>query len=519
MKIGVYDRHWATGGGAERTAAAFATVLRGVGDVSMVGNEPIDRDWVAARFGVDLDGVDTMVLDDRIGALSEASASMDLLVNASFMSAETNRATHGIYYVHFPTRLDVAGPVTRSLRRGITRIRPGSVSLDWGDGFHHRDAGSRAPIWTDGCGTLEVHVDPGVEAKVRLVFGYQRPPGTMPTRVRVAVDGDAAAEIVLTPPTDPARRRLGQALEIPIVGRADEPIEVTVESDSFVPADVDGGSDRRRLGVPLKSVTVGSSRLDLLARVAPNLFAGPARARWLPSYDTVVANSHFTKHWVKEYWSADCGVLHPPVAQFASAAKEPLIVSVGRFFPEEMGHSKRQLEMVEAFRSLVADPTLAHWRLVLAGGVDESSTDYLAAVREAAAGLRIDVHANAPFSELESLYGRASIYWHAAGLGVDARRHPDRLEHFGITTAEAMSAGAVPVVVDLAGQREIVRHGVDGYRFRTVDDLASLTRHLITTEGQLERMSIAAARRAVTFGPEAFEAHVLELLAGIGTTR
>jgi hypothetical protein len=31
-------------------------------------------------------------------------------------------------------------------------------------------------------------------------------------------------------------------------------------------------------------------------------------------------------------------------------------------------------------------------------------------------------------------------------LGEDPERHPDRFEHFGITTVEAMSAGAVPVV-------------------------------------------------------------------------
>ena len=40
-------------------------------------------------------------------------------------------------------------------------------------------------------------------------------------------------------------------------------------------------------------------------------------------------------------------------------------------------------------------------------------------------------------------------------------------EHFGITTVEAMAAGCVPVVIDKADQREIVRHVTDGYRWTT----------------------------------------------------
>jgi hypothetical protein len=53
--------------------------------------------------------------------------------------------------------------------------------------------------------------------------------------------------------------------------------------------------------------------------------------------------------------------------------------------------------------------------------------------------------------------------WHATGYGFDAEQYPAKQEHFGMTTVEAMSAGAVPVVLNTGGQREIVTHGDDGF--------------------------------------------------------
>ena len=81
------------------------------------------------------------------------------------------------------------------------------------------------------------------------------------------------------------------------------------------------------------------------------------------------------------------------------------------------------------------------------GGCGPEHRPYLDEIRSAAEGLPVTLHPEASGAELRDLYGRASIFWHAAGLGEDPDRHPDRFEHFGITTVEAMSAGAVPVVI------------------------------------------------------------------------
>jgi hypothetical protein len=68
-----------------------------------------------------------------------------------------------------------------------------------------------------------------------------------------------------------------------------------------------------------------------------------------------------------------------------------------------------------------------------------------------------------------------------------------------MTTVEAMSAGVVPVVIGLAGQRETVRHGVDGYHFQKLSDLAALTRCLVEDGALRAQMSLSAEARAREF--------------------
>ena len=53
------------------------------------------------------------------------------------------------------------------------------------------------------------------------------------------------------------------------------------------------------------------------------------------------------------------------------------------------------------------------------------------------------------------------------------------MEHFGITTVEAMAHGCVPVVVRLGGQLEIVQDGVNGRLWGSLGELVAITRELM----------------------------------------
>jgi glycosyltransferase involved in cell wall biosynthesis len=78
------------------------------------------------------------------------------------------------------------------------------------------------------------------------------------------------------------------------------------------------------------------------------------------------------------------------------------------------------------------------------------------------------------------------------------------MEHFGISIVEAMSAGAVPVVLGRAGPAEIVEHGRSGCHFTDLPDLVAQTVALIGDEDERARLSQGAVERAAHFGLEAF---------------
>jgi glycosyltransferase involved in cell wall biosynthesis len=114
---------------------------------------------------------------------------------------------------------------------------------------------------------------------------------------------------------------------------------------------------------------------------------------------------------------------------------------------------------------------------------------------------------------VERLLGEASLYWHGAGLGEDAERHPERFEHFGISVVEAMAAGAVPLVFGAAGPAEIVQDGVNGRHWSTLDELAELTVELAADDVRRGELAAGAVRRADDFSASAFADRLSAYLA------
>jgi glycosyltransferase involved in cell wall biosynthesis len=256
--------------------------------------------------------------------------------------------------------------------------------------------------------------------------------------------------------------------------------------------------------------------------------ASAARLEGLPSrgaiaalraYQDIWSITAYTQRWVQHYWQRDSAVLYPLVEPIPALPKQNHIISVGRF---RAGRSnKKHQALVRAFRELV-QAGFEGWHLHIVGGLTDEPEHkrYFAELQALADGYPIYLHPNLPHAQMVELLGAAKIYWHATGFGEDLARFPDRAEHFGISTVEAMSAGCVPVVMDAGGQPEIVTHEQHGLLWRTLDELKAHTLRLINQPEQWAMLAAQAQNRSAAFcDAAAFNQNVLRLLSSTEATR
>lgn len=522
MRVGVYNEFWHTGGGGEAFCGGVAQVLADEGhDVTLLAARPFDPDPLGERLAVDLRRCLVQVVKGGPSDVSTASGQFELFVNGSYLSPVRNQAAASIYIVHFPGQPPEHRRSSSFLDPWLARFVRPPVHYDWGEGFHATDPGASGSTWTSDRAELVLDMS-GIEdpLEIELLFGHLRAPVAGPAHVRILVDGQLATELDV-PASTPGLTarvlgRLGTSAKVTVQPTA-KTSSVVIESDTFVPAELGLGSDVRELGVPLRYVGGGTLPSRLLAIAAPRLHDRVVGRRSLGAprgYDVVASNSEFTRRFVEEWWGIDRSpVLYPPVIlRPRSQDKQRSIVAVGRFFERSSGHSKKQLELVRAFRRLRATG-VDGWTLRFVGGCDDSARRYLDLVRAEADGLPVEFLIDASGAERDAAIRDAAIFWHATGLDEDPLRSPDRFEHFGISTVEAMSTRAVPVVFAGGGQLEIVEDGRSGYLFRHLDELVDLTRALIEDPDLLDQMGDAAADRSEHFGMDRFRSRLLDVVA------
>lgn len=224
----------------------------------------------------------------------------------------------------------------------------------------------------------------------------------------------------------------------------------------------------------------------------------------------VICNSKFTKTIIDQQLKIESEVLYPPVEQKKATTKENLLLSVGRF--TKSMQNKRQDILIESFKKLI-DAGVKNWRLVLIGNTQEKRAPQMVKdLKSHIKGYPIVIETDISHQELATWYGKASLYWHAAGFGIDAFKFPEKVEHFGISTVEAMSAGAVPIVVSKGGLTEIVTHKETGFYFETIDELVDQTYQLISQPDKLANLRKQAQKRAKDFSINKFHHSIGQLI-------
>lgn len=520
-KIGIYDRYLSTAGGGERYSCKIAEVLSGRKGfkVDLVTDIFADLKEVSDRLNIDLEKVNLKVFPFISEDYAERiTKNYDLFINATYLSSLSAYGKKNMYLCYFPTPFDVDFHLIHRLLLFFFRLPAlwlfkisknlshDLSELEVVEGLYDiKRFILRRGSWSTGRIVLKVK-DRGQQ----LTLGFKNPRTSNLDEMNINIKVYGGAQVKrgrLSYHKDISLKKgMVYTLGIPL-SFDDKYCMVIVSSDTFVPLEAGSGSrDSRRLGtVVYNRSRIGFFKkiiLKILGYIPLFLVTFPKDLKFLKTYHKVITISQYSKKWLKRLWGRQSAVLYPPVDidSYKSGIKEKIILSVGRFFPEH--HNKKQLEMAEIFKKMLKryPVEMKDFTLYLVGGVGRrpDHLEYVEKIRELAKDHPIKVITNIDWQLLAQLFSKARIFWHASGMGEDEETSPERFEHFGITTVEAMSAGCVPVVINKGGQKEIINDGHNGFLFESWEELENITIGIIRGEvdtGKIRKNASLDCRR------------------------
>ncbi len=228
-----------------------------------------------------------------------------------------------------------------------------------------------------------------------------------------------------------------------------------------------------------------------------------------------ICYSDFMREIIKKKTGIESIILSPSIdtdsLKCKVSEKKNVILTVGRFFP--FPHNKKH----DLLTSMFIKNYKTHfqgWKFIIAGGLSETGgQEILRNLKKDSIGYPIDIEANLPYPKLVKLYKEAKIYWHATGFGEDIIKYPERAEHFGITTLEAMGAGCVPVVFGAGGQNDIISDGRNGYLWKNEKDFLEINKKLISDNNKLEEIAEESVVRSKDFSNSSFDEKIKNIIS------
>lgn len=234
----------------------------------------------------------------------------------------------------------------------------------------------------------------------------------------------------------------------------------------------------------------------------------------LKKVKTIICNSEFTKNFIDKKFKVNSKILYPPCisisdiknisARLEKEKKENIILTVGRYSPISNGNSIKKIEVMIGVFIKMVEEGLKNWQFIAAVSSLKENDSYLIKLEDDIKDYPVKIIKNAEFSELMKLYRKSKIYWHASGFGENLEKHPERAEHFGITTVEAMAHKVVPVVIGKGGQPEIVDNGINGFLWENEEELIRQTKRLMIDDKLREQMANLAQKKSMRFTTEKF---------------
>ncbi|MEM4888108.1 MAG: glycosyltransferase [Thermosphaera sp.] len=222
----------------------------------------------------------------------------------------------------------------------------------------------------------------------------------------------------------------------------------------------------------------------------------------------IVTNSTWTASILKKVFNLEASVIHPPVDvdyfSYDGRKKEKTIITVSRLTPE------KNLHLLPELASKLND---YEWYLVGSLGTVKSELDvsmrvYRKVKQEIERHRVKNFHVllNLPRRELRELLLNSKFYV-----------HPMFPEHFGISIAEAISAGCIPVVYKNGGSwTDIVMPISHGLGYEMVNDVVRIIRSLEENPANMNRLLTRAVEHSRKFRAEVFRERFIEELAKYG---
>lgn len=228
----------------------------------------------------------------------------------------------------------------------------------------------------------------------------------------------------------------------------------------------------------------------------------------LSRVDSIICNSNYTKKYIDEKFGMESTVIYPPIdiksLSSDNTRKENIILTVGRFSRLSNGSDfKKHSTLIDVFKKIIRSGISGYKFIIVTNSLPDDEP-FLDTLEKEIIGFPITMLRNIYSGEIIDLYKKSKIYWHAAGFAENLETHPERAEHFGITTVEAMAAGCVPVVINKGGQKEIVSDGENGFLWNKTTELMDKTIALINNDKIWENLSISAKHDAKIFNKERF---------------
>lgn len=236
----------------------------------------------------------------------------------------------------------------------------------------------------------------------------------------------------------------------------------------------------------------------------------------LANWSVKNANSKYTQQIVEKSWQTKIQYIHYPVFGLAEFnhnknKKEKIILNVGRFFTQL--HHKRQDIIIKIFKGLIAKypKLLKDWQLILIGSVEDDQ--YYQKIKKNTQNLPIKIITNIERKRLNEWYQKANFFISATGYGVDQKKEPKKVEHFGISLVEAMTFGAIPLATDKGGHREILNNGLTNCLYQTIEECQRKIYQLINDQHLQQQIRKKVINRASDFSNDRFKKILNEMLS------